>query len=612
MTKPLAGEEPIGVINVAEGPVQLANATDLEKGPIADAAAMSSVEATSAGTTAVAGGKADRADQIHVLPDNNIPLVMCGLVSCVMLAALDLTIAAIALPTIARELNASAADYSWIGSSYLLTSAALVPLWGRLSDLTGRKVILLTSIVIFLIGSALCGASQTASMLIVMRALQGLGGGGLTAMVQITISDIIPLKDRGKWGGLIGMTFGVASILGPIVGGALTQHVSWRWCFFINLPVCAPALGIVFFFLKLNPVERKPVRTLAREFDWIGLVTLVAAVTLFLAGLNNATTSYGWISGASLGLLVISGALLAVCIVNEFYTQRQPILPPKLFYNRTTGITLVCVLLHALCYFSGAYYLPIYFEVINGSSATRAGIYLLPYSLVGALMAIVAGIVISKSGRYKPIASAGYVVMALGFALMASLTSTSNTAMQICYTLVAALGVGFNFPAPLITLQAAMPMHEMAVTTSAMVLLRTLGGSLGITIGGAIFASQLKQRLPTGFVPPAELATIKHMTLAQQPLRDQALAAYGRSISTIWIVMAPLAFLCFLMSLLLKEYTLTRKVVKSAPSTAPGAAGGGKASAAAATSPADGKSLEEGRSADEERSIELEEPKLVS
>lgn len=279
---------------------------------------------------------------------------------------MDQTIVSTALPTIAAKLHSGPSSYSWVGSSYMLTATATIPCYGRLSDLTGRKPLLWFAISVFLLGSALCGAAQNMTWLNICRGLQGIGAGGVVGLTNILVGDLVPLSRRGTFAGLFGTTWGLASVTGPIIGGAIADNTSWRWCFFINLPIGGLAFAILFFHLHLNPTPPRSLRQYWREFDKIGYLLILIAIVLFLLGFASAETD-GFEAAKTAILIAVGGTFFPIFVAWEFYAERRwphvkAIIPPRLFRTRTTLLVLVLVFCHGAPFFAMTYMLPIYFQ----------------------------------------------------------------------------------------------------------------------------------------------------------------------------------------------------------------------------------------------------------
>ncbi|EGG11597.1 uncharacterized protein MELLADRAFT_33238 [Melampsora larici-populina 98AG31] len=426
-------------------------------------------------------------DEEQIIPENSLPIVFLGLMLALFLAAMDQTIVAIALPRIIAQLHGFS-GYSWVGTAYLLVTATLSPLYGRLSDAVGRKPVLVGSIVMFLVGSALCGAAQNLPWLILCRGLQGVGGGGIFPLVQIVMADITTLEERGKWAGATGTTWSIAAVLGPVLGGILTDRLSWRWTFYINLPLGALSCTIITLFLNTNPPPKKSFKSHLSSFDFLGLSCIFCSVSLLLLGFSFSESS--WRSPATISCLCLGIASLGLTVFVELTTKRLPIIPPRLFMDRTPALLLLCSFLHAVVYYASAYYLPLYFQSL-GASATLAGIKGLAYSLTTGLFTTLGGLILPSLSDYRYILWFCWGVQIIGYGLMTQLSETSSITKQEIYPFIAAMGTGGLFVPPLIALQGAMPVADLASSTSTYVLNRILGATLGVSIGHTIFASRL-------------------------------------------------------------------------------------------------------------------------
>ncbi|KAG1724007.1 MFS general substrate transporter [Suillus lakei] len=470
-------------------------------------------------------------DERHVIPKNRMCIVFFSLMCPLFLAAVDQTIVATILPTIVADLG-DGKNLSWVGSAYMLACVSLSPVCGKLSDILGDRI-----------GSALCGAARNMTWLTASRVVQGIGGGDIMQLVQITVSDIVSLRERGKYGGFVSATWGIASVIGPLIGG--------RWCFWINLPIGGLAGALLFFFLNLNPHQGRPCRDHIQEFDFVGLVVIVAGIVCLLLGFNSSETT--WQSAETIALLAVGGTLLVIGCINEVFTKRSPIIPPRLFKTRTTGLVLVSAFLHAIVVYAGTY-LPMYYQVL-GASATSSGVRMLPFSLSGAAISAVCGIVVTRTGSYRPIMWFGWIVMTFGWGLMIKLGNTTTIAEEEIYPVIAAIGSGCLFQTPLVAIQAAMPIKDMATSTGALLFLRTLGSTVGITIGQTIISGVLQQKLQGIQGLPIDTSAATLNNNVNPTVRNE-------SISTVWLISTPLSAFGLFLVLFIRDYTLERTIIR--------------------------------------------------
>ncbi|KAI9805414.1 MAG: hypothetical protein M1825_000665 [Sarcosagium campestre] len=494
-------------------------------------------------------------------------IIMLALCMSVFLAALDLTIITTALPTITEHFGSSA-GYTWIGSAYLLANAASTPIWGKLSDIWGRKPALLIAAAVFFLGSALCGAATSITMLIAGRAVQGLGGGGLLILVNICISDLFSMRNRASYFGLVGMTWALASALGPVLGGVFTDEVSWRWCFYINLPCTGSVFIILVMFLKLKTPKTGLLEGL-KAIDWLGSLTIVGATLMFLLGLEFGGVTFPW-SSPTVVCLIIFGLLTGVLFVmNEWKLAVYPVMPMRLFSKRSNCAALLVCACHGFVFISGSYFLPLYFQAVLGSTPLLSGVYLLPYALTLSLVSGACGVFIRKTGRYLEPIWTGVALMTLGFGLFIDLSATSSWAKIILYQIVAGIGTGPNFQSPLIALQTMIAPRDIATATSTFGFTRNLSTSISVVIGGVIFQNGMQMQLPalraalgpdvagllSGGSAGANVGVVNALPATQ---RDIARAAYATSLQKMWILYVAISAVGCVASAFVSKQTLSK------------------------------------------------------
>jgi EmrB/QacA subfamily drug resistance transporter len=487
-------------------------------------------------------------------------LVIIGaLLLGMLLAALDQTIVATALPTIAGDLH-GLSDLSWIVTAYILASTASTPLWGKLGDLYGRKIFFQAAIVIFLVGSALSGLSHSILELIAFRAVQGIGGGGLTIGAQAIVGDVVAPRDRGKYQGIFGAVFGVASVLGPLIGGFFVQNLSWRWVFYVNLPIGAVALVVTAIVLPGSLTRVRHV------IDYLGTILLAAAATSLVLLTTLGGNTYRWASPQIIFLAVASVVFIVAFILTERRAS-EPVLPLRLFTNRVFSVSSAVGFVVGFAMFGAITYLPQYMQVVRGSSPTGSGLQLLPLMAGLLLTSTLSGILISRWGRYKIFPIIGTALMTAGMYLLSMLGVGTSTLASSAYMFVLGVGIGAVMQVLVIAVQNVVPYSDLGVATSGVTFFRSIGGSFGTAVFGAIFASQLTGNLahylagthiPAGFSASAGASPA---TLAKLPPAVHAgyVHAFAASLHTVFLVAVPIAAVAFALSWLLKEVPL-RKV----------------------------------------------------
>ncbi|VUC37741.1 unnamed protein product [Clonostachys rosea] len=494
-------------------------------------------------------------------------LIIMSLCLALFLAALDATIVTTAIPTISAHFNSSL-GYIWVGSGYLLGNAAFVPMWGKISDIFGRKGVLLGAGVVFWVGSLLCGLSTSMGMLIGSRVIQGIGGGGLIVLPNICISDLFSMRNRGMYFGILGMVWAVSSSLGPILGGVFTSKVSWRWCFYINLPISGVALITLFFILKLhNP--RTPLKQGLKAIDWIGSVLIIGGTVMFLLGLEFGGVSYPWQSPTVLCLLIFGIVTVGIFLFHEAKFATYPVTPLRLFVHRNSVAAYSLAFCHAFAFMGSNYWLPLYFQAILKATPILSGVYILPFVVSLSLVSGGVGVMVKKTGKYKLPICVSLLTMVLGYGLFIDLGPRANWAKIILFQIVAGIGVGPNFQVPLIALQTNVEPRDIGAATSCFAFLRQIGTSTSVVVGGVIFNNEMqKQQATLQKELGPELADLFSGSKATGNVNlvasleghegDVARGAYWMSMRTMFIVYTCFTALGFLVSLFLVQVNLQK------------------------------------------------------
>jgi EmrB/QacA subfamily drug resistance transporter len=523
-------------------------------------------------------GSGSAANGVAPLTHRQIQIVFIGLMGGMLLASLDQMVVATALPTIVGELG-GLQHLSWVITAYLLTSTSSMPLYGKLSDLYGRKLLFQVAIAIFLVGSIFSGLAQNMIQLILSRGVQGLGAGGIMIMAQAVIGDIVAPRERGRYQGYLGTVFGVSAVAGPLLGGFFTDNLSWRWVFYINIPIGVAALIVTSTVLRLR------FQKLSHQIDYLGAALMVSGVSALLLLTSWGGVEYAWGSPTIIGLGVAGVILLSVFLFQERQAA-EPLLPLRLFREWIFSVGSVIMFIVGMAMFGAVAYLPVYFQVVRGTSATVSGLQLFPLMIGVVSMSIASGQIISKIGRYRMFPIIGTAIMVVGIYLLSRLGVGTSAWVAAGYMLLLGIGLGMVMQVPVLAVQNAVAHRDLGAATAGVNLFRSLGSAFGIAIFGSILNNRLNYEL-TQNISASALGQFSRRTLTASPEQLKALPpavhegvvqSFASSLETVFLWAVPMIIVAFLVSWLLREmplrdYAHVGGEAESVPSPTGGAAG---------------------------------------
>lgn len=490
-----------------------------------------------------------------------VGVTISALLLAMLLAALDQTIVSTALPTIVSDLGGMS-ELSWVVTAYLLAVTASTPLWGKLGDMYGRKRLFQTAIVIFLVGSTLCGIAQNMGELIGFRALQGLGGGGLMVLTQAIVGDVVAPRERGRYQGFFGAVFGVTSVVGPLLGGLFTEHLSWRWVFYINVPIGVLALLVIAVVLRI------PRFSAEHRIDYLGTVLVAGFAGCVVLGTSMGGTTWAWGSWQIIGLGVLAALLLAVLIAVERQAA-EPVLPMRLFRIRSFSLVAVIAFIVGVAMFGSLTFMPTFLQVVHGVSPTMSGVHMLPMVLGLLATSIASGQIISHTGRYRFFPIVGSAAVTAAMLLLSRMDEHTSTTRMSLNLLLLGLGIGMVMQVLVLVAQNAVNYSDLGVATSGVTFFRSIGASFGVAAFGTVFANLLATKisralagahLPAG-VDISQAKNNPHLVDQLPPsARGPYLHAYADALTSVFLVAAPVALLAFLLAWFLKEIPLRRAV----------------------------------------------------